>query len=478
MKKVSYIIILSLLITTACTKNIERFNEETKRAAIVPAGTLFSNATRNMADIVASASVNTNPFRFTIKHWAMAVYQDEAQYDFNTRNIPQTWWTTFYRDALLDLKESARIIGENTTLDPVVKENQLAIVDIMQVFGFQVLVNTFGDIPYTQALDPENQFPVYDDAKTVYLDLLSRLTQDIGKLNTSAGAFSSAEDLVYKGSVAKWVKFANSLRLKMGMIIADVDEGAAKSAVEASDAGAMASADDNASFAYLGATPNTNPLYADIVLGGRGDYVAAEDLMDPLIDMNDPRKPFFFGTNNAGNYQGGVVGTVNTFADMSKPGDKVSEATAPFLFLDYVETEFYRAEAKERGYNVAGTAADHYSNAIKASIIWWGGTAAEATTYLARPDVAYATATGDWKRKIGFQKWIGLYNRPFEGWIEMRRLDQPQLSLAVGAISGFPNRYLYPNNEQQLNGENYKNAVGKLTGGEDKVETKLFWDKF
>ncbi len=477
MKKISYIL-LSVLIATACTKNISRFNDETKRAANVPAGTLFSNAVRNVADIVASASVNTNPFRFTVKHWAMAVYQDEAQYDFNTRNIPQTWWTTFYRDALIDLKESGRIISENTTLDPVVKENQLAIVDIMQVFGFQVLVNTFGDIPYTQALDPNNQFPVYDDAKTVYVDLLRRLAEDIGKLNPAAGAFTSSEDLIYKGSVAKWIKFANSLRLKMGMIIADVDEGAAKSNVEAVDAGAMSSADDNAAFPYLGATPNTNPLYADIVLGGRGDYVAAEDLMNKLISMSDPRKPFFFGTNNAGNYQGGVVGKVNTFADMSKPGTNVSDASAPFLFLDYVETEFYRAEAKARGYNVAGTVEEHYNNAIRASIIWWGGTAAEATTYLARPDVAYATAAGDWKAKIGFQKWIALYNRPFEGWIELRRLDQPQLTLPVGAISGFPNRYLYPNNEQQLNGENYRAAVGKFAGGEDKVEIKLFWDKF
>lgn len=475
MKKVSYIL-LSLLITTACTKNISRFNDETKRAANVPAGTLFSNAVRNISDIMASASVNTNPLRFTVKHWAMAVYQDEAQYDFNTRNIPQTWWTTFYRDALIDLNESARITTENSTLAPEVKTNQLAIIDIMQVFGFHVLVNTFGDIPYTQALDPDNQFPVYDDAKTVYLDLLRRLTEDIGMLNSGAGAFSSSEDLIYKGSVAKWIKFANSLRLKMGMIIADEDEGVSKTNVEAADAGAMSSADDNAAFLYLGATPNTNPLYADIVLGGRGDYVAAEDLMNKLISMNDPRKSLYFGTNNAGNYQGGVVGKVNTFADMSKPATKVSEAAAPYLFLDYVETEFYRAEAKARGYNVAGTVEEHYNNAIRASIIWWGGMAADATTYLARPDVAYATAAGDWKAKMGFQKWIALYNRPFEGWIEIRRLDQPQLTLAVGAISGFPNRYLYPNNEQQLNGENYKSAVGKLAGGEDKVETKLFWD--
>ena len=477
MKKIFYLFI-AVLFFAACTKDISSYNDETKQAANVPAGTLFSNAVRNVSDAMASASVNTNPLRFTIKHWAMAVYQDEAQYDFSTRNIPQAWWTIMYRDVLNDLKESSRIIEENVnpTFDPVVKSNQLAIIDIMQVYVYNILVNTFGDVPYTEALDPDNLFPKYDDAKTIYADLLSRLASDISKLDPSKGGFSVSEDRIYGGDVAKWKVFANTLSLKMGMIIADADDATAKATVEAADAGAMASADDNAAFSYLTATPNTNPLYADIVLGGRGDYVASEDLMDQLIDLNDPRKAQFFGTNNAGDYHGGVVGTVNTYADMSKPSDAVSAADAPVVLLDYIETEFYRAEAIERGYNVAGTAEEHYNNGIRASILFWGGTDAEADTYLAQPEVAYATAAGNWKEKIAFQKWIGLYNRPFEGWIEYRRLDYPVLPLAVGAAVGFPNRYQYPNNEQQLNGTNYTSASSAI--GEDKVETKLWWDKF
>ncbi len=118
---------------------------------------------------------------------------------------------------------------------------------------------------------------------------------------------------------------------------------------------------------------------------------------------------------------------------------------------------------------------EHYNNAIKASIMWWGGSATAADAYLAQPTVAYATAPGDWHQKIGFQKWIALYNRPFDAWLEIRRLDFPKLSLAVAAKSGFPNRLTYPNNEQQLNGTNYTSASSKI--GSDKVETKLFWDK-
>ncbi|WP_207514888.1 SusD/RagB family nutrient-binding outer membrane lipoprotein [Longitalea luteola] len=475
MRKILYIA-MPVLFLAACTKDISRFNKETKKPSAVPGAALFSNALKGLSDGLANASVNVNVFRFTVKHWAMAVYQDEAQYDFNTRGIPQAWWTRMYRDVLNDLKESARVISNDANLDAAVKQNQLAIIDIMQVYTFNILVNTFGNVPYKEALDPNNLFPVYDDAKTIYTDLLKRLAEDIGKLNTASASFAASEDVLYAGNVAQWIRFASYLQMKMGMMMADVDNAVAKAAVEAADAKAISAASQNALFKYLPTSPNTNPLYTDIVIGGRADYVAAEDLMNPLINLNDPRKSLYFGTNNAGNYAGGVVGRVNTYSDFSKPSAKISEPNAALVLGDYAETEFLRAEAKERGYTVAGTAEEHYNNAIKASILYWGGTEAEANAYLAQPAVAYATAAGGWKQKIGFQKWIALYNRPFDGWTELRRLDYPQLTPAVNAKSGFPNRFPYPGNEQQLNGTNYTAAAAIM--GSDKVEFKLFWDKY
>jgi hypothetical protein len=475
MKKIFYVVVSGLLLS-ACTKDITRFNEQTKAASVVPAGTLVANSTKTLADNLASASVNTNVWRFTVKHWAMGTYQDEAQYNFGTRNIPQAWWTSMYRDVLNDLKDASRIVTANTLLDPVVKDNQLAIIDVLQVYTFKVLVNTFGDIPYTEALDPNNLFPKYDDAKTVYSDLLKRLAADLGKLKSASGSFTSAEDLIYAGNVGKWIAFTSTLQMQMGMIIADVDDATAKSTVESANATAMASAATDAKVNYYLTSPSQNPLYVDIVLGGRPDYVASEDLMTQLITLNDPRKSQFFGVNNDGKYVGGIVGKVNDFPAMSKPSAKVSAADAPLVMLDYVQAEFLRAEAIERGYNVPGTAAAHYNNAIKASIISWGGSAADADAYLAQPAVAYATAAGTWKQKIGFQKWIALYNRPFDGWTELRRFDFPVLTVPVGANSGFPNRFPYPTNEQQLNGTNYKSAASKM--GDDKVEFKLFWDKY
>ncbi len=475
MKKL-IIFFISLLCLGACKKDLSSLNTETKKPAAVPAGTLFSYATKAYVDAITSASVNTNVFRFTVSHWSMVTYQDEAQYDFTTRAIPQAWSTTMYTRVIKNLQVSSGIINADVLLNADVKTNQLAMIDILQVLAYSTLVNTFGNVPYSQALDQANLFPVYDDAKTISLDLISRLNKDISSLKTASAGFSVSEDLLYKGSVAKWIKFANSLRLQQAMIIADADNAAAKTAVEASSADAFASAADNASFAYLAGAPNQNPLFVDIVTGGRGDYLAAKDLVDKLKTLSDPRLSQYFTTNVSGDYVGGIVGVVNTASAFSKPAAKVYAADAPTLILDYVEMEFYKAEAVERGYAVSGTAAEHYNNAITASILYWGGTQADVAAYLANPSVAYATASGTWKEKIGTQKWIALYNRPYAGWTELRRLDFPKITAPVGAKSGFPNRLTYPGNEQQLNGDNYTAAAAAIGG--DLVTTKLFWDKF
>src|SRR5690606_10671047 len=106
-------------------------------------------------------------------------------------------------------------------------------------------------------------------------------------------------------------------------------------------------------------------------------------------------------------------------------------------------------------------------------ITYWGGTDAEATAYLAQPSVAYATAAGDWKEKIGTQKWIALYNRGYDAWVEWRRLDAPTLLPPVEGLV-VPLRMIYPVNEATLNGAN-KAAASSAIGG-DSSDTALWWD--
>lgn len=474
MKK--FILFIPIALFFACTSDITDLNEETKRAATVPQGPLFSNAVKTLSDGLATASININIYRHFVNHWAQAVIQQETNFDYITRNIHENWWAMLYKDVLMDLEEAKSIISEDVTLSTGQQMNQTAMADIMQVYAYYTLITTYGDVPYSEALNDENLFPVYDDAQTIYYDLLERLAEDINNLDPSSPGFSSSEDIIFQGNVSQWINFANSLQLRMAMTIADVDENTAQAAFEEANANAISSPEDNAFVQYYSSTPNNNPLYNQLVLAGRTDFIASEDLMSKLLELNDPRLPGFFGVNDEGEYAGGVLGQQNNYGKMSKPSERVAAPDAPHVFLDYSEIEFLRAEAKERGFNIPGTAEEHYNNAIRASILYWGGSNEEADAYLSQSEVNYSTAPGDWREKIGVQKWIALYNRPFMAWVEMRRLDYPQLDLPVAAVSGFPNRLRYPGNEQQLNNASYTAAAASIGG--DETETKLFWDAF
>ncbi|HET7897446.1 MAG TPA: SusD/RagB family nutrient-binding outer membrane lipoprotein, partial [Flavisolibacter sp.] len=423
--------------------------------------------------------VNTNIFRLIVQYWTETTYTDESNFDLNTRQIPRQIWNGLYRDVISDLRAAKSYIpGESQSSDPqanaAIIKNRQAQAEIMEIVAWYYLVTTFGDIPYTEALDVETPQPKYDNQKTIYMDLLTRMDAAIASINTNYGGFGSA-DLLYAGSTTAWKKFANSFKLKMGMTIADSDPAKAKSVVESAVAsGVFTSGADNAQFNYLSGPPNTNPIWVDLVQSGRKDFVVTRTIVDQMLALDDPRVNDYFTLNGAGtDYSGGTPGASNNYATFSKPSTRITNPDAPALLLSYDEVEFFLAEAAQRGFNVPGTAVQHYNNAITASILWWGGTPAEVTAYLAKPAVAYNPA--NWQQSIGIQKWIALYNRGWEEWIEWRRLDYPQLVKPSSAQSVIPLRYTYPIPEQNVNTANYKAAVTAM-GGQDVVATKLFWD--
>lgn len=472
MKKILLLPVL-LMLFASCNKDLSHLNVDTKRPAVVPSATLFSNGVRNLADQLASPNVNLNIFVLITQQWTEVTYTDESNYDLGTRAVTDAWWRALYKSILVNFEASRKLIPTDVS-DADQQKNELAMLDVMEVYTWSVLVNTFGDIPYTEALDPTNLFPKYDDAKTVYYDLLTRLDADIAALNTSADSFGSA-DLIYGGDVAKWIKFANSLKLRMGILLADSDPAKAQSVVEAAAPNVFTSNSDNAVFAYTTTTPNVNPVWTNLVQSGRNDYVPSNTIIDIMNADNDPRRPFYFSTYN-GQFVGGENGSGNTFSILSHPSDLVEMQDFPYTFLSYSEVEFILAEAVERGYNVAGTAAEHYTDAVTASLTSWGVSSTDITTYLAKPSVAYATATGTYKQKIGMQQYIALYMDGFDAWTVQRRLDYPELVAPVDAKSAYPVRYTYPVDEENLNSGSWS-AASTAMGG-DKVDTKLFWDKF
>jgi hypothetical protein len=464
---------LPLLFVTACKKDITSVNVDPKNPQTAPATAFISNAQKSLSDLITSTNVNTNIFRLVVQYWEETTYTDEANFDLNTRQIPRQVWNGLYRDVIRDLREGKKLVPAQIS-NATTQKNAIAVAEITEIMAWYYLVTTFGDIPYSQAMDATIPQPKYDNQQTVYNDLLTRLDAAIASINTSGESIGDA-DLIYAGDMTMWKKFANSLKLKMGMTIADADNAKAKATVESAVAsGVFTSNADNAVFLYQSAPPNTNPVWVDLVQSGRKDFVAASTIINKMVALNDPRTNDYFTTDAVGGYSGGAPGASSNFATFSKPSDAIQAPDAPATLLSYAEVEFFLAEAKERGYNVPGTAAGHYNAAVTASILEWGGTTAEAVTYLAQPGVVYVSA--NYKQLIGTQKWIALYNRGWDEWIEWRRLDQPVLVKPPTAMTEIPVRFTYPVPEQNLNTANY-NAAATSVGG-DLVTTKLFWDKF
>lgn len=477
-------ILLTVFITCmfiACDDRLEDLNKPTKGPITVPAQTIFANGVKELAYMVTNSNTNINVFRLYAQYWAQTTYPDESQYNMVTRRNPDNFWRGAYRDALKDLDEAARITNETWEIEGLTeaeRDNRLAIIDVCKVFGFAALVDAFGPVPFSEALDTEVLEPKYDDDQEIYNNLFDMLDNAIAMMDVSADGFSGTQDLLYGGDVAGWRRFANSLKLRMAITISDVDAGKAASAVaEAIADTVFRSNEENASITYLDAFPNTHPVHEDLVQSGRDDYVVANTLIDRLNALGDPRIEVFAQPLTDGvTYSGGVYGSNNTFAARSHIGEPFYQPELEGLLMDYAEVEFLLAEAKERGFAVPGTAADHYHAGIEASMEYWGIADADIDAYLAKPAVAYASAAGDWKQKIGVQHWIALYNRGFEGWTVWRRLDftgfnaPPTLTL-----NDIPKRFIYPIEEATLNNANLKNGITML-GGPDAATTKVFWD--
>lgn len=500
MKKSAILSLASLLLATGCVNSLTDYNVDPKFPSVVPGVTLVSSAELGLARNMASISVNSNVFELIEQYWAETTYPDETTYNFDTRQISRNFWREMYLSngssdptvppgVLLNLSEAKRLITADNTLDAAVKANQLACTEVLSVYAWSVMVNTFGNIPYSEALDFTKPQPKYDDAATIYTDLFTRLNAAITAMNTSAAGLGNA-DIIYSGNMASWKRFANTLKLRMAITTADVTAANSKTQAEQAVAsGVFTSNTQQATFPFASVQPNTNPIWEGLIQSGRRDFVGTSTFVDQLKALSDPRLPLYFQPTitgaNKGTYSGGTYGVVNVYTLASLPGTPLENPAFPGMLASYAETEFLLAEAVERGFSVGGTAASHYNAAITASITYWGSFAtatpavdynAAATAYLTKPTVAYTTATGGYKQKIGIQKWIAEYIQPVQAWTDQRRLDYPVLVAPSTALSGFPLRLNYPIEEQNLNKANYTAAATAIGG--DKVETKIFWDKF
>ena len=188
MKRIYLVFIVLIGISLSCTKNYEDFNTDKKKPVEVEGNSLFTNAQKALADQMASTNVNNNNWKLWAQYWTECTYVDESNYDIVTRTIPDITFRTYYRDILADFKEAKRVISEEVTVGDaaaIAKQNRLHIITLLECFAWQELVDIFGDVPYSQACDIEVIHPVYDDAATIYNDLIVKVTEATNGLEGS-----------------------------------------------------------------------------------------------------------------------------------------------------------------------------------------------------------------------------------------------------------------------------------------------------
>jgi len=541
---------LAVISLSSCQRDLLSLNENPKQPAILPSETLLAMGQQQFFYYTHTGSVNFNNYRFFVQQWAETTYTDETNYDLITRNQPRNHWNRMYVYSLNNYETAKKNLVAEPVASEVIRTNMNATLEISQIVVWENLVNTYGDIPYFDALkaDEGNFAPKYDDDKAIYTDLLSRITAVVATINESADGFGTG-DLVYGGDMTKWKHLANSVKLRLALNLADTDPAAAKAAAESAYASGLISSDDEAyKLQFAGGTFN-NPIYDDLESSGRNDFVPSQLMVNMMNAKNDPRRHYYFTENlaqgkvvstttvgpilnvttetavsnaqvgqraykfNAGNlpsqlddtytyvgevsavngtevslinttggfsagetiafgyYQGGVFGSLNPFGGKTHINARYIFNNAEAKYLGYEEVLFMRAEAAQRGFNVGGTALALYNEAVLTSMELNGVSTADAAAYLA----AHPYNATNWKKSIGEEAWVALFDSPFAAWTFARRLDNPVfVNPPNSKTEGVPVRMIYSDQEYVLNKANVTAAASAIGG--DKVITKLFWD--
>lgn len=301
----------------------------------------------------------------------------------------------------------------------------------LRAFTYQVLVDTYGETPYTEGLDFDNLTPNYDDGLTVYQGILEELDDALSK--TTASDLVCTNFLFGTSTASDWIKFANALKLKILMRMSDVKD--VQSALTALiNTNNFPSTDVAWSGIWIDEKGKASPFYQEEFASYFGstqvNVVANIALIGTMDASDDARMQKFFNPNTSGNYTGGVSGTNFSTTKNYQSGYWCRPAATfdmPVFLISKAEIEFFLAEYYAR-YGSDADAESHYKAAIDASFATAGASGASDiyTTH-------YPWDKANYKKLIGIQKWVALSGtNNFEAWCEMRRLKYPEF----GSISG------------------------------------------
>ena len=534
MKKIYQIIILSLslVIVSSCDDGFDDLNKSKTGATAVDPITIFN-----------SAVIFSSPPAQTLVYELGAVQQIitpnsgvNVGANYNQVNIGSTPgnWTNTYQNVI---KYATDAISQ--TQDDPARSNLHNMSRIILQYGFMILTDTYGNIPYSEAGKGSTDLlflPVYDTQQAVYDGIISELTAAVAALDPAQRVESS--DVLYRGDIAKWKKFGNSLLLRAGMRLINADAGKAASTVAAAFAAGVIL--DNADNAVIRHDANFLNGVGNTLNGTEAaNFYLAKPFVDALKANNDPRLPAlavrYVGANSgpaqvysgstanstflAANQYGMPMGSTDATADASGatlPGGgnryahsqadrtRVVSRSSPMYLVTAAMNNLLLAEAVERGIaGVSGTSSAYFAAGITAHMVQMTGYGAASTvapadiaTYVTARTATFeaapaGTALADSRvNEINYEYWVASFLNGNECWANFRRVGMEQRSYRTpnpaaasplfltnpysGKTVDWINRITYPPSESLVNTDNYNAAVQAL-GGKDELGVKLFW---
>jgi hypothetical protein len=387
---------------------------------------------------------------------------------------------------------------------------------IIQAYAFMILTDEFGSIPYTEGgagYSDQVFFPKYDAQQDIYPKIIQELTDASAALNAT-GTIETA-DVLYTGNIDKWKKFGYSLLLRAGMRLSKVDAAKAQSTVQAAVAGGVILLnEDNA---YMRHDANyVQPIGNMLNTTEAANFYLAKPFVDSLKLKDDPRLSAIairykgatsgptqtpaIGTTAPADQIGMPIGYDNgtivaraaadglaSFYDYSQADRRrIAKTTAPVFFVTAAQTLLLLAEANFRGWISTGTAAQYFSDGIKAHMDQMATfDAASAVSAAARDTYIAANplTAGIELQQINTQYWIASFLNGPETFANFRRSGFPSLTpnpYGQPTNPDVPNgtfirRLTYPTSELSVNATNVNAAIA--AHGADRLDTRVWWDK-
>lgn len=448
-------------------------------------------------------------------------YQSQITYTSEQRyTIVSRAWGAYYVQTLSNLKRVIELNSGNADDIPQsVKNygapvNQKGVAELMSAFIWKQLTDTYGPVPYKEALKDDNDTPAYTSQQEIYKDLFKKVASARDALDSSKKGPSG--DVVYGGDVTKWKKFANSLLMSMAIQVSEastpnIDEQ--KVFNDALDAGPIEEVSDEFWYQYQNKPGAENPftslrgadyamsLPATEALRGTSSSVTYNG--SPVIGYSNTNydarlnvyaaepdsngRPYGREALEASNTPGGLTkGYTSVYAGVSndKEVNGVTGTEAPLPYMTAAYTYLNRAEAANKSWGTGESATAMFEKGVKMSYKtidahWDDG---DATTGRLQSDGStFATnrlSDAPMEQLIAEEKWAALFPMGFQAWSEWRRTGYPDLVPSLDAVNNgnIPTRYPYPGDEPGVNSENYKKGVDMLSNG-DKNTSTFWWDQ-